>query len=208
MKNDIPKLYTFFPGCFFYYYRYYSFCLLNTFLPSNHWRFEMLEITQKEWKSCGIFKKKKHILCITGQWCMPLINTWQCLGTCSALSLKKQHREGNAVKIFYVASEPWFWAYFDTSRDKFLMYEGCTSPTELAATQEAVFAEHLASGVVLWGYICQPARQSTRKLECNWPDSKEGKTQYLYECLCRLLATKAEVTCQTLLGLSRLWSIL
>lgn len=137
-----------------------------------------------------------------------MIYAWKCLGICLALSLnlgssfKKRVRNGYSMQLLNLVFE----ILCHHLGQVFAGVQSlCPSLTEKAATREAAFPEHLASGALRRGYACRPEQEQLKR---NCPDSKEGKTLPLYEDVCRPPATTGRDYLQTFFELSRLGSSL
>lgn len=178
--------------------------------PPNHWRCEKLGITQEGWKACDTLKETCFVLLDSGSYLWyALENVWELVLYYPWIweGLPKREWERDILYSFWILFSKFLLCHH-LGQVFACVQSLCTSPAEKAATQEAVFIEHLASGVVHWGYVCQPARQSRRKLKHNCPDDKEGKTLRLYKDVCRPPATKGRGYLQTFLELSKLVSVL
>lgn len=142
--------------------------------PQNHWRCEKFGVAQGRWKACEAFKEICiFVLLDNGLYLWyTLENVWELVlhypWSWEGLPKREWERDkGYSVQPLNLVFEILTLSPPGTSL--FLCKKPCTSPTEKAATQEAALVEHLASGAMHWGYICQLGSQSRMKLKCNCP---------------------------------------
>lgn len=136
--------------------------------PPNHWRCEQLGVTLEGRQACDTFKCIYILYCwtVVSQLWYTLEGVWEPVSHYPWIwkGLAKREGEKDILPSFCILFLNFFLCYhleqvFACARSL------RTSPTEKATTQGALFTEHLAGWVVLWGFGCQSGSQSRRMLE-------------------------------------------